>query len=167
MSPNLVAGMASGSAQAPGEHDMDPTIAKTILQQWSEVKNEDGTVARTDTQCAKTWLLADQAAFDNIDAAIQILRQACDYLHQGLTQVGATVEQKLDTGKVQEAVNQIASQTQSMKASMTENASRHHELSTRLDGMMERISACAWPPRGNGRSAGERERRKSATISYC
>ena len=104
MNPNLVAGMASGSTQAPGEHDMDLTTARAILQQWSEVKNEDGTVARTYTRCAKTWLSAEKAAFDNID-------------------------------------NEIASQTQSTKANMTENASRLHELSTRLDGMMERISA--------------------------
>ena len=96
MSPNLVAGMASGSTQAPREQDIDPTTARAILQQWPEVKSEDGSVARTYSQCAKTWRLADQAAFDsiNIEAAIQILRQACDYLHQGLTQVGTAIEQK-------------------------------------------------------------------------
>ena len=84
MSPNLVAGMASGSTQAPREHDIDPMTAKAILQQWSEVKSEDGSVAKTYTQCAQIWPLADQAAFENIEAAIQILRQACDFLHQGL-----------------------------------------------------------------------------------
>ena len=118
--------MASGSTKAPREQDIDPTTARAILQQWSEVKNEDSSVARTYTQCAKAWPLADQAAFDNIVAAIQILRQACDYLHQGLTQVGTAVGQRIDTGKAQEAVNEIASQIQSMKASMTDSARWHN-----------------------------------------
>ena len=140
MSPNLVAGMAPGSTQSPGEPDVDPMTAKAILQSWSEVKSEDGSVARTFAQCAQTWPLADTAAFENIEAAIQVLRQACDYLHQGLTQVGAAVEQKIDTGKVQAAINEIARQIQSMKASMTDSANRQTVLATRIDGTMEKIS---------------------------
>ena len=78
MNPNLVAGMASSSTQAPREQSFGQTIARAILQQWSEVKAEDGSVERTFT-------------------AIQILRQACDYLHQGLMQVGSAVEQRWET----------------------------------------------------------------------
>ena len=77
MSPNLVAGMASGSTQAPEEPD-DPAAARAIVQSWTEVQGEDGSVARTYTQCAKTWLLADAAAFENIEAALLVLRQACE-----------------------------------------------------------------------------------------
>ena len=143
MSPNLVARMASGSTQAPGEPDLDPAAARAILQSWSEVQNviEDGTVARTVTQCAKTWPLADQTAFDNIEAALQVLKQACEYLHQGLTQVNSTVDQKVDTGKAQEAVSEIAGQIWAMKSGMANGANRHQELSTKIDRMIERIAS--------------------------
>ena len=57
------------------------TLLLRGLQSWSEVKSEDGSVARTYTQCAQTWPLADAAAFENIETALQVLRQACEYLH--------------------------------------------------------------------------------------
>ena len=47
----------------------------------------------TYTQCAQTWPLTDAIAFENIDGALNVLRQACEYLHHGLTQMGAAVEQ--------------------------------------------------------------------------
>ena len=48
---------------------------------------------------------------------------------------------RIDTGKVQAAVNEIASQIQSMKAGMTDSANRHNTSSTKIDEAMERISA--------------------------
>ena len=69
-----------------------------------------------------------------------MLRQACEYLHHGLTQVGAAVEQKVGTGKVQSAVQELAEQIQVVRIGMTEGVSRHNALSTRLDRTMEKIS---------------------------
>ena len=44
MSPNLDAGMASGSAQLPAEQEVDQATAKAILQSWSEISGDDGSV---------------------------------------------------------------------------------------------------------------------------
>ena len=88
-----------------------------------------------------TWPLAKATAFENIDAALKVLRQACEYLHQGLAQVGAAVEQKVDTGKVQAAVQEIAEQIQLVRTGVMDGVSRQKALSTRIDGIMERISA--------------------------
>ena len=50
MSPNLGQGLASGSTQDGAvETELDPAMARAILQSWSEVKEEDGTVQRTYT----------------------------------------------------------------------------------------------------------------------
>ena len=50
MSPNLGEGMASSSTQQAAEQELDPAMARAILQSWSETKGEDGTVSRTYTQ---------------------------------------------------------------------------------------------------------------------
>ena len=133
--------MASGSTQLPAEQDVDPATARAILQSWSEANGEDGSVVRTYTQCAQSWPLTDASVFENIDAALNVLRQACEYLHHGLTQVGAAVEQKVDTGKVQSPVQELAEQIQVVRIGMTEGVSRQNAPSTRIDGMMERIHA--------------------------
>ena len=39
--------------------------------------------------------------FENIEAAIVVLRQACDYLYQGLKHVGSVTKQKADAEKMQ------------------------------------------------------------------
>ena len=68
MSPNLGQGLASGSTQEGAvETELDPAMARAILQSWSETKGEDGTVQRTYTQCAQEWPLSDLAAFENIE----------------------------------------------------------------------------------------------------
>ena len=93
MSPNLGQGLASGSTQE-AEEDLDPAMARAILQSWSEAKGEDGTVSRTYTQCAQEWPLTDTGAFENIEAALNVLKKACEYLHEGMMQMGMTMEQK-------------------------------------------------------------------------
>ena len=72
MSPNMVAESASSASQLIRDPDFDPSMAKSLLQQWAEVKTEDGTVERTFTQCAQTWPLTDHVKLENIEAAIQI-----------------------------------------------------------------------------------------------
>ena len=83
MSPNLGQGLASGSTQEAAEEDLDPAMDRAILQSWSETKGEDGTVSRTYTQCAQEWPLTDTGAFENIEAALNVLKRACEYLHEG------------------------------------------------------------------------------------
>ena len=149
MSPNLEAGMASGSTQGVAEQEVNQATARAILQSWSEVTDEDGTVARTFTQCAQTWPLADAIAFENIDAALSVLRQACDYLHNGQTQVGTRVEQKADISRVQSAAHELADHIQDVRNGLREETSRQNALSTRLDadrlqaayGRLEMMSA--------------------------
>ena len=133
--------MASGSTQGVAEQDVDQATARAILQSWSEVKGEDGSVARTITQCAQTWPFTDASTFENIDAALNVLRRACEYLHQGMTNLGATVEQNADITRVQGAVHELAEHIQVVRVGLTEEVSRQNALSTRIDGMAERLQA--------------------------
>ena len=79
MSPNLVAGSAFTAPPSISGMETDAGV-QAILQQWQEVKTEHGTVERTFTQCAQTWPLASNAKLENMESAIHLLRQACDYL---------------------------------------------------------------------------------------
>ena len=65
MSPNLVAGSAS-SAQPMGSGTDTEAGVQAILQQWQEVKTEQGTVERTYTQCAQTWPLASHVKLESM-----------------------------------------------------------------------------------------------------
>ena len=89
MSPNLGQGMASGSTQdgcgvriGPGNGEGYPPVMVE-----SETQGEDGTVQRTYTQCAHEWPLSESDAFDNIESALNILKRACEYLHDGMMQM--------------------------------------------------------------------------------
>ena len=70
-----VTGSASSATplQRDEEQGFDPTMARAILQQWAETK-EDGSVERTFTQVAQTWPLGDNVKFENIEAAINVLK---------------------------------------------------------------------------------------------
>ena len=103
MSPNLVAGSASTDPPPMREPETEAGV-QAILQQWAEVKTENGTVERRYTQCAQTWPLASNVKLENMESAIQLLRQACDYLYNGMTQMGSIVDQKRTTEKVQQVV---------------------------------------------------------------
>ena len=80
---------------------------QAILQQWQEVKTEQGTVERTFTQCSQTWPLASQVKLEGMESAIHTLRQACEYLHEGMIKLGSTADQKSDTEKVQQAIAEL------------------------------------------------------------
>ena len=103
MSPNLVAGSASNAVPSGSAMDTDAGV-QAILQQWQEVKTEHGTVERTYTECAQAWPLANNVKLEGMESAILILRQACDYLHNGMTQLGSMTDRKCDTEKVQQIV---------------------------------------------------------------
>ena len=98
-------------------------------------------VGRTHTQCAQTWPLTDAIAFENVDAALSVLRQACDFLHHGLTQVGNRVEQKADISRVQSAAHELAEHIHDVRNGLREENSRQNALSTRLDGIADRLQA--------------------------
>ena len=99
MRPNLVAGSASIDPPPMREIGTEVGVQAT-LQQWAEGKTEHGTVERRYTQCAQTWPLASHPKLENMESAIQLLRQACDYLYNGMTQMGSIVDQKCTTEKV-------------------------------------------------------------------
>ena len=145
MIPNLVTGSASSTTHPARDNDQGfaPDVARSILQQWAEVKGEDGVVERVFTQVAQTWALADNVKFENIEAAIQMLWQACDYLYQGLKHVGSMVEQKVDAEKMQKVVSalgEIVEQIKRMQEQMVESSKRTDAMSARIDQMLERIS---------------------------
>ena len=94
MSPNLVAGSASSAAPMGSGTETDAGV-QAILQQWQEVKTEHGTVERTYTQCAQSWPLASHVKLEGMESAIHILRQACDYLHEGMVKLGSVTDQKM------------------------------------------------------------------------
>ena len=78
------------------------------MQQWAEVETEDGTSERTHTQRAQTWPLADHVKLENIESAIQILTQACDFLYNAVSQVRSAADQKMDTVKARQAIGEIS-----------------------------------------------------------
>ena len=121
MSPNLVAGSAS-SAQPMGSGTDTEAGVQAILQQWQEVKTEQGTVERTYTQCAQTWPLASHVKLESMESAIHILRQACDYLHEGMMKLGSLTEQKCDAGMVHQVVSESMFQCRLLNRSL--NADR-------------------------------------------
>ena len=140
MSPNLGQGLASGSTQVEeGEIEMDTAMARAILQSWSETRAEDGTVQRTYTQCAREWPLSETEAFENIEAALNVLKRACEYLHEGMMQMGKTVEQKANIPSVEAAVRELAHHTQEVRNGVQRTVTRQTEFSNRLDSMTEHI----------------------------
>ena len=85
MSPNLAEGnVLASSSQGQEGPAMEAGVAKAILQQWTEVKDDEGTIARRYTQIAQTWPLEDGSKFEDIEAVIRTLREARGYLHQGM-----------------------------------------------------------------------------------
>ena len=142
MSPNLGQGLASGSTQVEeGEVELDPAMARAILQSWTETRAEDGSVQRTYTQCAREWPLSGMEAFENIEAALSVLKRACEYLHEGMIQMGRTVEQKANIPSVEAAVRELAHHTQEVRNGVQRTVTRQTELSNRLDGMTEHLQA--------------------------
>ena len=140
MSPNLGQGLATGSNRDE-EAEMDPATARAILQSWSETRAEDGTVQRTYTQCAREWPLLGMEAFENIEAALNVLKRACEYLHEGMMQMGRTVEQKANIPSVEAAVRELAHHTQEVRNGVQRTVTRQTELSNRLDSMTEHLQA--------------------------
>ena len=142
MSPNLGQGLASGSNQAEeGEAEMDTAMARAILQSWSETRAEDGSVQRTYTQCAREWPLLGMEAFENIEVALNVLKRACEYLHEGMMQMGRTVEQKANIPSVEAAVRELAQHTQEVRNGVQRTVTRQTEVSNRLDSMSEHLQA--------------------------
>ena len=142
MSPNLGQGLALGSTRAEeGEAEMDTAMARAIRQSWSETRAEDGSVQRTYTQCAREWPLSETEAFENIEVALNVLKRACEYLHEGMMQMGRTVEQKANIPSVEAAVRELAHHTQEVRNGVQRTVTRQTELSNRLDSVSEHLQA--------------------------
>ena len=131
LSPNLVAGSASNVT--PSGSGMETAAGvQAILQQWQEVKTEHGTVARTFTQCAQAWPLASNVKLDGMESAIHILRQACNYLHEGMTRLSSITDQKCDTEKVQQAIAEVMVTLQQLQAMCGEGLRRSETIASRV-----------------------------------
>ena len=134
MSPNLVAGSAPSAAPMGSGMDTDAGV-QAILQQWQEVKTEQGTVERTYTQCAQSWPLASHVKLEGIESAIHILRQACDYLHEGMVKLSSVTDQKCDTGKVQRVTAGLMATLRHLLAGCFGGSQRTDVVTSRVDEM--------------------------------
>ena len=104
-------------------------------------RGEDGTVQRTYTQCAHEWPLSESDAFDNIESALNILKRACEYLRDGMMQMGGVVGQKANIPSVEAAVRALAGHVQEVRNGVQSTVTRQSELSVRVDRMSERLQA--------------------------
>ena len=132
MSPNLVAGSAP-SAQPVGSGTDTEAGVQAILQQWQEVKTEKGTIERTYTQCAQTWPLASHVKLESMESAIHILRQACDYLHEGMMMLGSLTEQKCDAGMVHQVVSELMTNLQQLQSECAEGSRKVEQVISRVN----------------------------------
>ena len=132
MSPNLVAGSASNANPVGSGTDTDAGV-QAILQQWQEVKTEQGTVERTYTQCAQTWPLASHVKLEGMESAIHILRQACDYLHEGMVKLGSMTDQKCDTGMVHQVVSELMTTLQQLQTRCAEGSHKIEQVTSRVN----------------------------------
>ena len=132
MSPNLVAGSASNANPVGSGTDTDAGV-QAILQQWQEVKTEQGTVERTYTQCAQTWPLASHVKLEGMESAIHILRQACDYLHEGMVRLGSMTDQKCDTGMVHQVVSELMTTLQQLQTRCAEGSQKIEQVTSRVN----------------------------------
>ena len=133
-SPNLVAGSASSATPMGSGMDTDVGV-QAILQQWQEVKIEQGTVERTYTQCAQSWPLASHVKLEGMESAVHILRQARDYLHAGMVRLSSVTDQKCDTGKVHQAMADVMATLQQLQTRCTEGSQRADIATSRVDEM--------------------------------
>ena len=124
---------------------MEPAVAREILQKWVENLTESGNVERTHThtQVARIWPLENDIKFDNIEAAIQVLRQACDYLHQGTRHVGSVVEKKADAERVQgmaNAMSEVVEQVRRIHEQLLGGSQKAEVMSATVGQISEKIS---------------------------
>ena len=131
MSPNLVAGSASNATPSGSGMETDAGV-QAILQQWQEVKTEHRTVERTLTQCAQAWPLANNVKLEGMESAILILRQACDYLHDGVTRLSSITDRKCDTEKVQQVVSEMMTALQQLQTMCCERSRRTETVASRV-----------------------------------
>ena len=132
MSPNLVAGSASSAHPLGSGTDTEAGI-QAILQQWQEVKTEQGTAERTYTQCAQTWPLASHVKLEGMESAIHILRQACDYLHEGMIRLGSLTDQKRDAGMVHQVISELMTNLHQLQSDCTERSRKVEQVMSRVN----------------------------------
>ena len=89
----------------------------------------------------REWPLLGMEAFENIEVALNVLKRACEYLHEGMMQMGRTVEQKANIPSVEAAVRELAHHTQEVRNGVQRTVTRQTELSNRLDSMTEHLQA--------------------------
>ena len=90
---------------------------------------------RTYTQCAQTWPLASHVKLEGIESAIHILRQACDYLHEGMMKLGSVTDQKCDAGRVHQVVAELMSTLQQLQVRCAGGSQKADLVTSRMDEM--------------------------------
>ena len=122
----------------------DPGMARAILQHWAKTKAEDGNVERTLTQVAQAWPVAEDMKFENLEAAINVFRQACDYLYQGMKR--SVTEQKAD----QQSVQSLQASTERCRHDIDQVSKSLVETQTGLQARDQRIDDLAESIFANG-----------------
>ena len=72
---------------------------------------------------------------------LNILKRACEYLHDGMMQMGGVVDQKANIPSVEAAVRALAGHVQEVRNGVQNTVTRQSELSVRVDRMSERLQA--------------------------
>ena len=90
-------------------------------------------MARTVTQYAQAWPLASNVKLEGMESAIHILRQACDFLHDGMTRLSSITDQKCDAEKVQQAIAEVTVTLQQLQAMRGEGSRRSETIAPRVD----------------------------------
>ena len=72
---------------------------------------------------------------EGIESAIHILRQACDYLHEGMMKLGAATDQKCDPERVHQVIAELMSSLQQLQTRCSEGSQKVDLVTSRIDEM--------------------------------
>ena len=110
--PKLAAGdrpAASSNGRVPAQlPEAEASYAQETLQEWKEVKDEEGTIARIYTHIAQKWPLEDGSKLDDVEAAILTLRHACNLWHQGTHLMEEATESKADGRQIHDVTGTMS-----------------------------------------------------------
>ena len=70
---------------------------------------------------------------ENMESAIHLLRQACDYSHNAMARMGSVTDQKCDTEKVHQVVSEVMMQFQKLQVTIDERSRRIEDIASRMD----------------------------------
>ena len=68
-----------------------------------------------------------------MELAIHLLMQACDYLYNGVTQMGSVTDKQCDTEKVHQVISEVMTKFQKTQVTIDEKSRRVETVASRVD----------------------------------